>query len=288
MVLLVGEQPIPNLLPVRHYKPKGVILVYSERTERIAKNLQDVLKPHLCIMCKVRPYEVDELQANLKTVFRDKHWKGPDLIFNLTGGTKPMMLAAYSVAQELGSQCLYLISEKGTSEVRRYQFRDGALRPSGREIIPATISLDDYLRLHVGEYEEQRPKDAFELAVMGALRGCEAIDELRTDVRPQSAHNLEIDLLVRRGNQVGLAEIKRKADKSAIDQLTTAASREYLGTYTHKFLIAANKLSSGNRRLAQVQAITVIELLSFSEHGQLSEADIQRLRHQITMRLGVG
>jgi len=288
MVLLVGEQPVPNLLPVRHYKPKGVVLVYSERTERIANNLKSVLVPRLCIMCKVLPYEVDVLQSNLKKVFEDKHWEGEDLIFNLTGGTKLMMLAAYSVAQELGSQCLYLISEKGTSEVRWYRFRDGTLRPSGREIIPATISLDDYLRLHVGEYEGQRPKDAFELAVMGALRGCETIDELKTDVRPLSARNLEIDLLVRRGNQVGLAEIKKRANKSAIDQLTTAASREYLGTYTHKFLITANKLSSGNRRLAQVQAIAVIELLSFSEKGQLSEADIQRLRHQITTRLGVG
>ncbi len=30
MICLVGEQPVPNLLPIRYCQPQQVVLVYSE------------------------------------------------------------------------------------------------------------------------------------------------------------------------------------------------------------------------------------------------------------------
>jgi len=32
LILLVGEQPLPNLLPTRHINPELVVLVHTNRT----------------------------------------------------------------------------------------------------------------------------------------------------------------------------------------------------------------------------------------------------------------
>ncbi|RKY82833.1 DUF1887 domain-containing protein, partial [candidate division KSB1 bacterium] len=33
MFSFIGEQPIPNLLPVKHFKPSKVVMIYTELTE---------------------------------------------------------------------------------------------------------------------------------------------------------------------------------------------------------------------------------------------------------------
>ena len=282
MVLLVGEQPAPNLLPVRHYKPRGVILVYSDFTARIAGNLQEVLQTRLCIKCQVPAYDIKRVREVLTGVLEKHGWQGHDLVFNLTGGTKLMMLAAYSVAQEMGSRCLYLVSEKGQSEVHRFGFKGGSFVRMPPERIATTITLDDHLRVYVGGYRSQAPRDEFERAVVEKLRPRSSpIEEIVTDVRPLATSGLEIDALVRIGNQVGVLEIKKRADKRGIDQLTTAASREYLGTYVRKFLIAANKVGPPTERLARAHGIQIIELLSYGRAGRLTADDTSKLRLSI-------
>ncbi len=282
MVLLVGEQPAPNLLPVRHYKPKGVILVSSDFTARIAGNLQQVLQPHLCIKCQVPAYDVKRVREALIGVLKKHGWLPQALVFNLTGGTKLMMLAAYSVAQEIGSRCLYLVSEKGQSEVHWFGFKGGAFVRMPRERIATTITLDDYLRVYVGAYRQQTPRDEFERAVVAKLRPRSSpVEEIVTGVRPLATPSLEIDALVRIGNQIGVLEIKRRADKRGIDQLTTAASREHLGTYVRKFLIAANKVGPPTERLAQAHGIRIIELPSYGRAGRLTADDTSKLRLSI-------
>jgi len=44
MVLLVGEQPAPNMLPVRQLSPNAAVLVYTDYTRIRTKNLRDLLK----------------------------------------------------------------------------------------------------------------------------------------------------------------------------------------------------------------------------------------------------
>ena len=46
---------------------------------------------------------------------------------------------------------------------------------------------------------------------------------------------MEIDLIFRCGNSIGIAELKTgksATEKEGIDQLNAACAREYLGTYT--------------------------------------------------------
>lgn len=288
MVLLVGEQPAPNLLPVKQYRPKSAVLVYTDFTERITENLQRVLPLKTIWRVKVPPYDVAATRKGLTERFAAQGWKGSDLIFNLTGGTKMMMLAAYSIAQEMGSRCLYLVSERGRNDVHWYKFENGRLVSQGKEPLRENIDLDEYLRAYVGAYRHGKPADKFERAVLAALRPQHsAVDQILTNIRPTATPNLEIDALVRIGNQIGLLEIKQRADKRAIDQLTTPTSREYLGTYVHRFLISGRRMAASSHRLAQAYGITIIELESFGNQQRLSADDTALLRQKISQRLGV-
>ncbi len=39
MVALVGGQPLPNLLPVKHYRLDAVILLYTDTTRKVYERL---------------------------------------------------------------------------------------------------------------------------------------------------------------------------------------------------------------------------------------------------------
>jgi hypothetical protein len=43
LISLIGEQPIPNLLPLRHQPPEVAVLVYSDFTEKAAHRLAKLL-----------------------------------------------------------------------------------------------------------------------------------------------------------------------------------------------------------------------------------------------------
>jgi hypothetical protein len=42
MIALVGEQPMPNVLPVLQYQPDGVLLVDTSKTTHVAERLYRV------------------------------------------------------------------------------------------------------------------------------------------------------------------------------------------------------------------------------------------------------
>ncbi len=283
MVLLVGEQPAPNLLPARHYRVSAVLLVYSNLTEHIAENLDKVLQTPTSIKCKVPAYDVSAIIDQLKRIIRDHGWTGRDLVFNLTGGTKLMMLGAFIVAHELGSRWLYMQSEGPASDAHWFGFKDGRPYRAPKETISTTITLTDYLHLHIGEFRSHEPSDDFERAIFKALKpGRQSpVHELLVDIRPTSTRDPEIDMLVRIDNQVGVLEIKKRAAKRGIEQLTTATGRDYLGTYVHKFLVTAHPVSRETCRLAEALRIHVVELPSFAQGGSLSQHDRGQVRRRI-------
>ena len=47
LLSLIGEQPIPNLLPILHFAPSSVALAYSDFTEEAAERLKKLL-PATC------------------------------------------------------------------------------------------------------------------------------------------------------------------------------------------------------------------------------------------------
>lgn len=282
LIALVGEQAVPVLLPMLYLRPDRVLLVTTDRTRAIALRIA-ALHPHCFVSDDVAAYDIRQIRKDLCKATQVFASENASVVFNLTGGTKPMALAAQRLANERGDDWIYLESQGGNS--RLYRFRtEGSHECVTVEDVPPLLTLDLYLRAHLGQYAEKPPQEMAERIVVQALAG--RVDELKTSVT--HGGSLEIDLVLRGGNQVAIAEVKtgRKArTKTGIDQLTTAAEQRYLGTYTGKFLILDRELGANLRALAEAHRINVVELPSL-QTGQLAEADRVKLLEIIPPSLG--
>jgi|GEM_PF-2152960 len=191
-------------------------------------------------MLPTDPYDIERIAGDLEQRIREEGWADSELVFNLTGGTKTMVLAAYRIAESRRAPFVYLQSEGRRSILYRYEFGDHGYRKARDEVLPALLTINDYIRAHVGRDPEQmRPKEdlgaRFEAAIRDALQGC--VDEVKQGVILGGA--LELDLVVRLGNQVGVIQAKtgeKAKKKEGLDQLNAACGRENLGTYTAKIL----------------------------------------------------
>jgi hypothetical protein len=93
-------------------------------------------------------------------------------------------------------------------------------------------------------------------------------------VRPKGvSEQIEIDLIVRQGNNVGIIEAKTGVKKAGIDQLDTAGNPHYMGDFLAKMLITGRYLPRAHKALATAQEIRVIELPNYSDHSGLSVKD---------------
>ncbi|MGH9890492.1 MAG: DUF1887 domain-containing protein [bacterium] len=294
MVSLIGEQPLPNLLPIRHEQPKEVLLAYTRETEDVGKRLQEVLERHAHIhLLEVRPFNIEATGRLLRDYIIGRGWKPEQLVFNLTGGTKAMSIAAYKLAETGRSQFLYLQSEGAKNLLYRYRFdKNGEIAPDGEDDIPGVISLDDYLRIHLRKYSLRAfpagDGGRFEKIIFEALE--KSVDEILHGVN--YVGGFDIDIVLRCGNQVGIAEVKsgkQALDSHGIKQLNLAGRREFLGIYTKKFLIQSEiwgATYNGYREFAKQSEITVIELPSYKRDGDLSSDDRQRLVKDVLTVLG--
>jgi len=294
MICLVGEQPLPNLLPVRYDEPRHVVLVYTEGTEQVSKRLKKVFHGEALVYpLQVQPFDIPAIRHAMEEFIRGRAWKPDQVIFNLTGGTKAMAFAAYSLAEAWRCRFIYLESAEATDWLYRYRFdRDGTVLLDDERSVPAVIKLDNYLVAHLDSYlHKDFSSDKggqFEEAVYQALKP--VIDELDHGIQAGGA--LDIDLVFRCGNQVGIAEVKHGTlSKKGIDQLNTAGRREFLGIYTKKFLIAGttpppDRPLSNLKELARVSEIKVIELPSYGQTGSLSDQDRERLVREVAQTLG--
>ena len=282
LILLVGEQPVPNLLLTRHLNLDVAVLVHTSRTKGIAERLKALLSDFSTHLCEVVPYELPNILLALQQ-FIGQELQDHQLIFNLTGGTKPMSLAAFLLALQRRAPFVYFQTEGGRSLLFHYKFTDdGQVQLEQQEEISATITLKDYLQAQVGNYTKDSPRDDFEQLIHNVLQEIDDL-EIFTSVRPQGA--LEVDFVVRFGNQVGVIEAKKKGDKRGIDQIQAVAEQRYLGTYVAKFLVSGSAMDQNNKDLAEAYNIEVIELTSYSSTNSLSEQDKKELKRRITAKL---
>jgi len=277
MILLMGEQPAANLLPVRRHKPDTAVVVHTAWTERQAGRLTKALPNTNVLPVTVEPYRIDDIAAKIREQVAAKKWSASKLLFNLTGGTKPMSLAAYDIAQELNAPFLYFQTEGGVSRIYRYSFNAGGhARLDDIDDVPESITLRDYLELYLDDYEATTSRHPFEQAV-GDVLATGGLEVMHS-VYPLRQGALEIDLVVRSGNRIAILEAKLKAGKRAIDQLVAAGSQRYLGTYVSRYVVSTQPLDRNNHNLAEAHRVTAIVLQSFAtQNGTLSDEDKQSL-----------
>lgn len=290
MFCLVGEQPVPNFVPIKSLDPQKVVLLYSDFTQKRAELLGSLLK-HNKIEKKefqIEPYRLDTIIKELEEIVKEEKIGGYDgIIFNLTGGTKPMSLAAYHLCMVNGIPHCYLQSEGRRSLLHIYRMKEEKWHRDTTKI-DSMITIDEYLKLYFGDYDSRDGDNKFEKAVYEALQ--DSIDEIACNIL--LGPSLEIDLVLRHGNKMGIAEIKTGRtgrSKEGIDQLNTAAGREYLGTYINKFLIIDSEYPENNMLLAQARNIHVIELTKSNKedcHPEVIHSeDKEKLRETILQEM---
>jgi hypothetical protein len=293
MICLVGEQPVPNLLPIRSLNPQTVALIKSSRTANVSQNLRNLLKAkHQVIEQSIDAYDLPKSLKDLEAFIQRNGWQAEQVIFNLTGGTKPMSLAAFRLAQTLKSSVTYLQSEGGKSLLYTYDWLGDSLKLQEKKEIENLLMLDDYLRAYGRDdyfFDKSSMKGfgfLFETALYEALR--KFCNEVFRNVRFKSFNHVELDLVFRIGNQVGIAEAKTEKEpkKDSIDQINSPTHREFLGTYTKKFLFLSSKLGSGNKALADAYKISVVELKEKLIGGKLSDDDFKLMKEKVTEVLG--
>lgn len=114
-VCLVSEQTIPNILGIYHFKPDRVIFCTTEKMELQKKTdaIIDTLKlygldyeaPNRHERIEVDQDCLDDCEMKLLKI-AGRH-KDDEIIVNLTGGTKIMVLGAYNAFKDKAKQMIY-------------------------------------------------------------------------------------------------------------------------------------------------------------------------------------
>jgi len=285
MFSLVGEQPAPNVLPLRHFRPDKIALVHTDLTADLANRIAGVINAEFEVIrpfCKTEPYLVNKIRTEL-TDYITTRIGDADLIFNLTGGTKTMEYAALEVARQLKAQAFYYQTEGNQNLIHPYHFNTaGELVCETPKEAKTTLSIHEFLSLYVKEYcpaeERELTGKLFERNVLAVLTELGSDYEILPNQRLIGfSSNVEVDWILSFRNTFAVGEVKLRGSKTrGIDQLNTATEQRMLGTYTKKFLITADSLHENDLDLAHVCRISTIVLPS-GRQSSLSDTDRDKL-----------
>ena len=310
MIALIGEQQLPNFLPVLHYTPAHVLLVYTARTESRYKKLKAVLEqkqvktPGKETGQKIKVFGVKTDPYNIADIIEDinkelaqntelaqaiqKSIQPP--VINWTGGTKVMSLAAYHIAQQYCAPMMYLQSEGKNSCMYHYNWKDQHLQSAGSELLPEYLTLQDVFDLHFGSgnwHENGVGRDEgspFEEALASVLHmhGYEIMIGVGA-----MGGQIDVDVAIRAGNQYGIIEAKmgrngRKLD--GIKQLSTAA--RLLGTYSQTFYVITVPPQRTHRAITEASNIQVVSLPGYDmTTNMLQPLDVAELLSSVGNKL---
>ena len=284
IIALVGEQPLPNVIPVKHYLPSRLILAYTknERSTLIAKRIEGFFgdQPKVDLLELENGYNIDQIYSRLYQFIRQNELG--ELLFNLTGGTKPMSFAALELAQELKCQAFYYQSENNLSQLHLYDLSAGSLKYQEPISIDVNLEVEDVLKLFVDKYHEKNFENAFEEQVFNILKNLgKEYSALHNVYLDDVGPNVEVDWILCYKNKLAVGDVKSQVKKSGIDQVNGVTDQRTLGTYTKKFIISAREPDDNNRLLAEAYRIKVIVVPSANNNGTLSDEDRQKIVEEI-------
>jgi Holliday junction resolvase len=293
LILLAGGQAAPNLLPVRHFQPQHVIILHTDfpKSEQGARNLKQRIDAPVVELVPIPAYEPGACTEAIRAILE----KCPGALVNVTGGTKPMSMAALIASQQTGGQPFYVHSQQVQTVIDFYGFDDkGTPAIQATMTIQDTITIDDYLTVYFGESYQYTgygggPGEAFERAIHEVLAPPTS-DEIKVGWKHNSGA-VDVDLIVRCNNQIGVVEVKsgRKARTSeGIKQLAVAGGQRFFGTYVKRFLVVDQDWSdlSNNRALAEAIEINVIELPAYGHQGTVTAEEREAVVQAVVTNLG--
>lgn len=297
LVTLVGEQPLPTLLSIRHLESTEVLFVGTREWHNVSQHLQALMGQERRVhLTEVRdPHDPPAIYQQMGKKLRKLGWSPETVTYDLSGGNKMMAFAAYQLAMEGRSALVDVEFVRHQHRLRRYRLDGSHAHREDDVALPDLITIADYLNAHAPGFEvdgfsrDHRGRiDAggeFESTIFRALEP--HVDEILSGVRPGSvAHQIEIDLVIRCGNNVGLVEAKTGVNKAGIDQLDTAGNPLYLGRYANKFLVTGRYLPRAHKSLALAEGIHVVELPGYTVHHGIPDQEQRRLIQTVHQVLG--
>lgn len=283
LLSLIGEQPIPNLLPLwQNAGFTATQFACTEATQPAAQSLQAALQndPHLCKVELLPPlllhaYDIQKSRRALAAAIGRHLEDGHEVCLNLTGGTKIMSLAALQAAYGSGIRLLYVSTEE---RQLIYFGSDGA--ETERAPFNVRISVEQYLRAHGLEVSdnygfkpgnpnraEPPPKegDALEKKVEHLVRQSGWFDDVRRGVfiRRQTRSGAvvnELDVVAVRNARLVVCSCKagKEVTNDDLYELSSLSRREAAGIYCGKVLAAANPASDALVERARSSGVSLV------------------------------
>lgn len=275
LINLIGEQPIPNLLPILHLKPDKTIVLHTHKTHVVAERLKKIIG--IIQLVRTEPYSFTNNLKKLQAVFNNND----EYIFNITGGTKIMSVALFQFALETNSKVVYVDSQNNKNNLI-YVLENNQAISERVEKIKEMIDIKTYLNVHLDGYFISKNQDQniegikYENSIVKVLErnGFEVVQS----VKPKGeGDQLEIDavLKLKGTNNFAIAEIKsgysNESAKKGIDQLSTAGSREYLGIYTKKILVSRRRVNDSVKKLADKHNVIVVDRIYSDREFNIKE-----------------
>ncbi len=267
LISLVGEQPIPNLLPLwqfpqidrAQFAATETTMPHAETTARAVQNDPALNRVKILPALKVDAYDIHKTRLALAQAIGRYLEEEKEVWLNLTAGTKIMSLAALQAAYGTGITLIYTSSETGEFIFLR---SDGS--ESRREKIDVKIGVRQYLQAYgfevsnnqafrpEGYYTPEPPKegDALEIQVEQRARESGLFDDVMRHIyirRKTSRGDVmnELDVAVTRNGKLAVCSCKatQELDKEVLYELSSVSRREYAGIYCGKVIATTAEVS---------------------------------------------
>ncbi len=320
MISLIGEQTVPNVVPLLHYsKLHGVersILVHSGsltdrcgwiegvvRSKSPASEQQQLLISGYDLAAATK-----QLKALVEAGIKQQGWQISDLVFNFTGGTKIMALALYGLATTFGCEAVYYQTDDQDDpgrgpRIQSYITCNGELLAS--DISPLEVlDIESYFAAHgltvsvpqtdpraKLEQNIRNAKDAgsrrgyqFEVAVYDAL--LPVASELMLGVT-FPGFTSDIDLVVRLDNLVGVVQLKSGGEANGLKGIeqTTLFSGVPYGTYTKRLIIDDGAANVQDKHAEHIKKQNIKRCRISPYNPATGISDVEGLREQVIAAL---
>lgn len=206
LALLVGSNPLPNVLAALVLKPSKIWLFYSKDTEDAMRSIKDTLKTKLKLKNKdfeekhiPNPFSAKSVVDILNSSSLPK-----EIHLNYTGGTKVMSAQARMYMNQRRDQCSYIV-ERDSALVydtdRKEYFKDHNIK----------LSLDELFTMHGINPKEKNKKNSpddetIDYLMEYSLKGRESLDFLHSIHYDNKKHKLK-NVTDARKNALNLSDV---------------------------------------------------------------------------------
>jgi len=135
-IIFLGGQLIPIYIGIKEYMPDKVHFIASEESKEGMIVLRELFKEFKFSEFICDPFSFYAIKKRIESII-EKVDANADVLINLTGGTKIMLLAAQSVISEKHVKGFYINQDYSFIEVPSYQ----------KKQIEYQLSIKDFLRL---------------------------------------------------------------------------------------------------------------------------------------------